>query len=133
MPIITAWAVAICGLFFMALTFRVIAVRRSSGVAMGDGDDALLQRRMRGQANAAEQMPLTLLALGCAELLGGWPWLIALLAAVFTTGRLAHGYGFGWLEHTPKLRVYGMVASVTGSFGIFGTLLVLVILRSVSG
>lgn len=133
MPIITAWTVAICGLFFMAMTFQVIGARRSSGVALGDGDNALLQRRMRGQANAAEQMPMTLLALGCAELLGGWPWLLVLLAAVCTAGRLAHGYGFGWLEHTPKLRFYGMVASVTGSFGIMGTLLVLLLSRSFSG
>lgn len=133
MPIITAWAVVICGLFFMAMTFQVIAARRSSGVALGDGDNAILQRRMRGQANAAEQMPLTLLALGCAELLESPTWLLGLFALVFVAGRLAHGYAFCWLEHTPKLRVYGMMASVTGSFGILGTLLVQVVLRSVLG
>lgn len=110
-PVITGWATLVCGLMFFALTFRVIAARRASGVALGDGGDKLVMRRMRGQANAAEQMPLTLIALLLAELIGGSTFLLGLLALVFCAGRVIHGIGFGWMDHSPPLRMAGMATS----------------------
>lgn len=97
------------------MTWQVIAARRASGVALGDGEDKILLRRMRGQANAAEQMPMTLMALLAAELIGGSTFLLGLFALIFCAGRAAHGYGFGWLEHSVPLRMYGMLASISGS------------------
>ena len=82
---------------FFALTFRVIQARRSSGVSLGDGGDEILLRRIRGQANAAEQMPLTLLALLLAEMIGGSTLLLGLIALLFCAGRVAHGYRL-WLD-----------------------------------
>ena len=114
-PVITGWATLVCGLLFFALTFRVIAARRASGVSLGDGGDKLVMRRMRGQANAAEQMPLTLIALLIAELIGGSTVVLGLLAFVFCMGRLLHGIGFGWLEHSPPLRMAGMATSALGT------------------
>ena len=102
----------------MFLTRQVITARAKTGVGIGDGGNDLVQRRMRGQANAAEQMPLTLLALMMAELLAGRSLILALLALVFIGGRLAHGIAFGWLDHSRPLRFWGMVASVIGSLGI---------------
>jgi len=115
MPIITGWATLFCATLFIALTFRVIAARRASGVAMGDGGDETLLRRMRGQANAAEQMPITLIALLVTEISAGSGWLLGLFALIFCAGRLAHGIAFGWMMHNMPLRVSGMIASTSGT------------------
>lgn len=127
MPIITGWAALICATFYMFQTLQVIKARQKSGVSVGDGGDKLLIRRMRGQANAAEQMPLTLLALFLAEMLGGVAWILIPLAAVFTLARLSHGYAFGWLEHSFPLRFYGMLFSSISSLAILAYLAVLLI------
>lgn len=115
MPIISAWAILFCGLLFLGLTWQVIGARRASGVSLGDGGDELLLRRMRGQGNAAEQMPMTLLALVAAELIGGSTFVLGLFAVIFCAGRGAHGFGFGWLERSVPLRMFGMLASISGS------------------
>lgn len=112
MPIITAWATLFCGALFLAMTWQVIGARRSQGVSIGDGGDKLVTRRMRGQANAAEQMPMTLLALAAAEMMGGNGWLLAGLAALFCAARLAHGICFCWMTHSFPLRFYGMASSL---------------------
>ena len=130
MPIITAWAVAVCGIFYMFQTLQVIRARGTAGVSIGDGGDKMLLRRIRGQGNAAEQMPLTLLALGMAELMGGATWILLPLAVVFTGARIAHGYAFGWLEHNRPLRFYGMLLSSLSSLGILGYLGILALLAS---
>jgi len=130
MPIITAWAVAICGIFYMFQTLQVIRARGAEGVSIGDGGDELLLRRMRGQANAAEQMPMTLLALGMAELLGGNTWVLLPLAVIFTGARISHGYAFGWLTHNRPLRFYGMLLSSLSSLGIMGYLGILALMAS---
>ena len=118
MPLISAWSILFCCALFMFLTAQVVRARRASGVALGDGGDKTLLRRIRGQANAAEQMPITLLALAMAELIGGTSILLFLAAALFLGGRLAHGICFGLLDHSPRLRFWGMLASLIGSLSI---------------
>ncbi|MGB0799013.1 MAG: MAPEG family protein, partial [Planktomarina sp.] len=100
MLIVSGWTVLICAAFYMALTRQVIAARHSQGVSLGDGGDQLMLRRIRGQANAAEQMPITLIALICAELLGANGLILAVCAALFVIGRLMHGIAFGWMTHS---------------------------------
>lgn len=118
MPIITAWATLICGTMFLALTVRVIQARRSSGVSLGDGGDTILLRRMRGQGNAAEQMPIGLLIILMAELVGGTTLVLGLLAALFCAGRVVHAIGFGWLKHSLIARVGGMATSLVGTIAL---------------
>jgi len=130
MPIITAWAALICGIFYLLQTVQTIKARRASGVSIGDGDDKILIRRMRGQANAIEQMPLALIALFLAETLGGSAWILAPFAAIFTVSRIAHGYAFGWLEHNAPLRMYGMIGTLVGNLGILAYLAILVVAAS---
>lgn len=69
MPI-TALYASLLALLFVALSVRVIGLRRLSGVALGDGGKADLMRRMRVHANFAEYVPLALVLLGFAESLG---------------------------------------------------------------
>ncbi|WP_147125634.1 MAPEG family protein [Shimia ponticola] len=127
MPIITAWAALFCGALFFALTVRVIMGRRSSKVSLGDGGDPMLERRIRGQGNAAEQMPITLIPLFAAELAGAPVWLVALSAFVFCVGRLMHGIAFGWMTFSP-MRLYGFALSLLGTLGALLSLAVALVL-----
>jgi uncharacterized membrane protein YecN with MAPEG domain len=133
MPIITGWAVLICGAFFVMLTFRVIGGRRSGKVSLGDGGDKVLERRIRGQGNAAEQMPIALIALLAAELIGGSTVTLALSAAIFCIGRIVHGVGFGWFDHSPKLRMGGMLMSLIGTIVILMNLAFALLSSSAGG
>ena len=132
MPIITAWTVFFCAIFYMFLTLRVIRARGEAGVSLGDGGDAKLLRRMRGQANANEHMPLTLLALGLAELMGGEALVLVPLAILFTLSRVAHGVALGWLNHSRTLRFWGMFIGSLTTMTILGYLGFLALLASFS-
>ena len=62
-------------LLFVVLSFRVIAGRRASSTALGDGSNPDLFRRIRVHSNFAEYVPLALILLGLAE--GGITEIIA--------------------------------------------------------
>jgi uncharacterized membrane protein YecN with MAPEG domain len=66
MPI-TALFAGLLAPLYIVLALRVIGLRRSAGVALGDGGDPWLTRRMRVHANFAEYAPFTLLLMGLAE------------------------------------------------------------------
>lgn len=75
------------------LSTRCAQVRSGENIWIGDGGSDLLTRRMRAQLNFAEQVPLTLVAIGAVELAGkGGVWL-APLGALFMAGRIAHAIG----------------------------------------
>jgi uncharacterized protein len=59
MPI-TAFYAALLAPLFILLAVRVIRQRRGARVAIGDGGDKLLLRRMRVHANFAEYVPFAL-------------------------------------------------------------------------
>lgn len=102
------------GLNALILIWLIVLVVRRRGaakVALGDGGDAELIRLIRGHANAAETMPMGLILLALAELLGA-PGLAAhLLGLVFTGGRLLHALHFAGIG--PLLfRAAGMMATL---------------------
>ncbi len=75
------------------LGIRCGKIRQSEKISVGDGGNDTLIRRMRAQANFAEQTPLTVILVGLVELAGkGGQWL-APAAAVFVIGRIAHCLG----------------------------------------
>jgi uncharacterized membrane protein YecN with MAPEG domain len=65
MPI-TALFAGLLAPLYIVLALRVIGSRRSARVALGDGGDPALTRRMRVHANFAEYAPFTLLLMGLA-------------------------------------------------------------------
>ena len=113
------------GFGLQILTIGVIRVRRSQKIAMGDGNNKLLQRRIRGQANFIEQVPLTLgLFALCESQAALPPAALTLVAATLVFGRAIHGYAF-WNETTWLLgRVGG-----TGATGAVQMTLTLALLR----
>ena len=69
-------------------------LRRGHRIAVGDGGNKHLARIMRGQANAAENMPLFLIMLMIAALTGMAVWLVHLFGLAFTAGRALHAWHF---------------------------------------
>ncbi len=111
MPI-TALYASLLALLFVALSVRVIGLRRLSGVALGDGGKADLMRRMRVHANFAEYVPLALVLLGFAESLGTPSPFLHLLGLTLLLGRLLHAFGVSQARETFFFRVSGMALTL---------------------
>ena len=69
-PLIAAFYAALLGLLGAALTVRVIVQRARLHVNAGDGGVPAMAQAIRAHANFAEHVPLALLLIAFAELLG---------------------------------------------------------------
>lgn len=74
----------------MTLKFYVGSVRMREGVAAGDGGNVALQRAMRVQGNAIEDIPVVLAGLIGLAAIGGPALLIHLLGATLVAARVTH-------------------------------------------
>lgn len=90
---ITGIYAAIAALLIVFLAVRVTLRRRAIKVGIGNGGDAILARRIRAHANAAEYVPLALLLLLILELNQTQPVLLHVFGCVLIAGRLLHGFG----------------------------------------
>ncbi len=116
MPV-TALYAGLLTLLYLGLTYRVILYRRKQRVDLGDADDPLLRRYLRGHANCAEYAPMGVLLLGLLEL-GHWPgWLLHLLGLTLLAGRLAHAWAFSVAGLRLRARTAGMVLT-TGMLAV---------------
>lgn len=114
---VTALYAGLLTLLYLGLTYRVILYRRKQRVDLGDADDPLLRRYLRGHANCAEYAPMGVLLLGLLEL-GHWPgWLLHLLGLVLLAGRLAHAWAFSVAGLRLRARTAGMVLT-TGMLAV---------------
>lgn len=120
---VTSLAVLLNAMLFLVLTIRVITYRRGRGVVYGDSNDKVLMKRIRGQGNAAEQMPIALILIAVAELQGAGFTALMGLALVFTLGRLLHGVFFAVHGMPWQLRFYGMLLTLIAQGGLIGLLL----------
>lgn len=105
---ITPIHAGLMALFFVFLSTRVIGLRRTARVDLGDGGDRALMRRIRVHGNFVEYVPLAVVLMALAELQGRPAWGLHLIGAVLIAGRLAHAYG---VSHDPEksgLRTIGM-------------------------
>jgi len=129
MPI-TALYAGLLAPVFIILSLRVIGMRRGAQVAVGDGGDKVLLRRMRVHANFAEYVPLALLLLVLAESLKTDPRVLHALGICLLIGRMSHAYGMSQSKETFAFRVTGMaltfatligaaLACLSGSIGRF--------------
>lgn len=106
MPITMLYAGALA-LVLLVLSIRVIQARGATKVFMGDGGNELMIRRMRGQANFVEYVPMVLILMGLLEMRGNAPWFLHALGASLLVARLAHGYAFAFAAHFPPGRFVG--------------------------
>jgi uncharacterized membrane protein YecN with MAPEG domain len=105
-------------IWLFVLSWNVIKGRRANQVSLGDGGDEDMQRRVRAQANLTEYAPIFLIMLAASEVQGGNTIVLSILALIFFAGRIAHGYAFAFTTGSMKLRVRGMIMTLTGILAI---------------
>jgi uncharacterized protein len=116
---ITLTIAAAAALLNVWLSFRIGRVRMARRVSIGHGGDALLETRMRAQANFVEYTPFLLILLGLIELARGsqtWLWLVAI---VYILARIAHAFGMERPAPNP-LRAGGTVVTMLALVGLAG-------------
>ena len=108
----------LCMLIMFWLANAIGKLRRGHRIAVGDGGNAHLARIMRGQANAAENMPLFLIMLAIAALTGMAAWLVHLLGLAFTLARALHAWHFIQARAPLWQRLAGFGVAGLASFGL---------------
>ncbi len=118
---------AILALLFIFLTIRIIKLRRSFKITIGDNGNMKILRAVRTQANFAEYVPLCLILLGFIEMQNGNNIMLHTLCSLLVVARFSHAYGISQENENFKLRVLGMAltftAILTCSFYILASLL----------
>jgi len=109
---VTPLYASILAFIFVALSFRTILLRRSRGVAIGNGNDEELARAARVHANFAEYVPLTLLLFYFLESRTGTGIGLHILGCALIVGRLVHAYGVSQPAENVRFRVAGMVITL---------------------
>jgi uncharacterized membrane protein YecN with MAPEG domain len=112
MPI-TALFAGLLAPLYIVLALRVIGSRRSARVALGDGGDPALTRRMRVHANFAEYAPFTLLLMGLAESLQASQSTLYVAGACLVAGRLLHALGVSQVNEIILIRTVGITLTIS--------------------
>ncbi|HEX2526212.1 MAG TPA: MAPEG family protein [Geminicoccus sp.] len=111
-PVTALWAALLAPLHLF-LTVRVIRWRRRYRIDMGNGDDVLMERYVRAQANFIETTPYALVLLLLLELTGPSAWLLHGLGLALLAGRLCHAWSFSAVELRGFSRVAGTGLSLS--------------------
>lgn len=85
--------IAILGLLFIPFTARAGLYRLKSKIFIGTGDDPEMLRRVRGQANFIETVPIALFLLIVMELVGANSLWLHALGGALVFGRITHYIG----------------------------------------
>lgn len=105
--------IGLFGILLIVLSLRVSFVRRDARVALGDGDNELLRRRIRAHSNFVEFVPIALLLLMLAEHTGLGSLFIHLFGIVLLAGRISHAYGISQTNEVFIYRMVGTIATLT--------------------
>lgn len=105
---ITPIYAALLTLLYLWLSYRVVQMRGSTKVSLGDGGDRVLERRIRAHGNCAENAPIGLILMLMMELSGAPAVAVHGAGIMLLVGRLAHAAALS--SPTPKmlLRAGGM-------------------------
>ena len=101
---------SILAIWLLILSARVIALRGVSFLkffSFNNFGEEALSRSVRAQGNFIEYTPFFLILLFIAEFNGSHPHFLYLVSCLFLISRLMHGIGFGFMKHSPFLRVGG--------------------------
>jgi len=102
---------AVFAVMLVVLSIRVANTRRDVQIAIGDGGNIILRRRIRVQGNFTEYVPMALLLFLFVEL-QGWPrWLVHGLCLVLLAARLVHAYGIAQEPEDIRFRATGMATT----------------------
>lgn len=110
--IVTPLYAAILAAVFLVLTARVVQLRNSTRVSLGDGGDISLQRAIRAHANFAEYVPLALLMLMILEASRFSIYLVHAIGVALVIARVLHGYALGFTREFRFGRFAGVALTV---------------------
>ena len=100
-------------IWFVVLSVRVIGGRMGPGnPSLGDGGNPIMIRRIRGHANFAEYVPLTLVLIALLEVSGSPSWQLHALGSSLLVGRLLHGYALSFTHNSPFGRSAGIALTL---------------------
>ncbi|WGI23029.1 MAPEG family protein [Amylibacter sp. IMCC11727] len=124
---VTAAAAVILGAMYIFMTFQIGLQRGKERIAMGDNGDPVLAKKIRGHANAAEQIPLGLILIGLNEAMNSAPTAMV-LAALLVLGRIAHAIHFFGEKKPLVFRAGGMMLTILSHLlGVIGLALGLIL------
>ncbi len=115
---ITSVTAILAGLLILMLTIKVIQLRRRGGVVLGDNDDRILAKAIRGHANAVEQLPIALILMALAEAQGASQAPLILAAMALIVGRALHGIYFAVHGTHWRFRFIGMWLTLAAQTGL---------------
>lgn len=101
--------VALMALMSITLAVRVILGRYAAKVALGDGENRMLARRIRAHGNFSEYAPFLALLLVGLALLGAGEWLVHAVGLTGLTGRVLHAVGLSRTSGPSWPRQAGML------------------------
>ncbi|NET01459.1 MAG: glutathione metabolism protein [Sphaerospermopsis sp. SIO1G2] len=104
---------ALLGILFFILSIRIIGLRRSLKIGIGDSGNSTIIRAMRVHSNFSEYVPLCLLLLGFVEFQGTFPIVLHILGSGLVLGRILHAYGVSQTQENFRFRVSGMALTFT--------------------
>ncbi len=116
LTITTLYAVLLA-IFFIPITLRVGLHRQRNHILLGDGGDPELLKKIRGQANFIETVPLALALIALMEFGNASPAWLYSLGTLLVVGRISH-----YLQLTGFLQPIAFRAA-----GMFATLAVYII------
>lgn len=108
---VTALYTALLLLLMLALAVHVVRLRMREGISLGDENNRNLQKAMRAHANAAEYIPVVLIAMALLELAGTRAGMLWLYGGAFLLGRVLHAVGMLRPRSVNPLRQAGIVLS----------------------
>lgn len=112
----TAAVAGILAVLQIILTFSVIFLRTNEKIAIGHGNNRLLEMRIRGHSNLVETVPMILILLGFIESNSWLPtWALTTLGRALIIGRFSHAYSF-FYDHPKQFhlqfRKFGMIVTI---------------------
>jgi hypothetical protein len=96
----------------MGLMFAAAMQRRRGRQAIGEGSDPAVIRAVRRHGNYAENAAIFVVVLALLEMMGAGRGFLAVGAAVFVAGRIAHAIGLSLPNTVNPLRIAGVFATI---------------------
>ena len=106
---ITAYYVLALALIFLYLTTRIIKIRRTKLIGLGDAGDKDLIRAVRAHGHFTEFVPFLLIVMVLLEMANAPAWAIDLYGVALVISRIAHAQGLYQSTGTSAGRMAGMM------------------------
>jgi uncharacterized protein len=95
---VTALYAGLLALWYLVLSIRVIRMRGTAQINLGDGGNPAMLRRIRAHANFNEYVPLCLLLMALLEMGHTSIYELHLIGALLLLARVLHGIALAFTE-----------------------------------